>query len=141
MVTGLEDFLTKAAASDALRGASSAAAAFGDRQRVLNDDQALDVDRPLHWRRCQWPGQGAVVAYSAALAAAMNGTVLRLHRARGAAGKAGAPRPTGLFGSVLHTARGFYDRDCSAAALGRGSAGGAGVWRPVGLRGPALNGI
>ena len=96
VVTGLEVFLTKAAASHAPRGAASAAAAFGDRQGTLDADQALDVERPLHWRRSQWPGQGAAVAYSAALAAAINGTVLRLHRARGAAGKAGELRPVGF---------------------------------------------
>ena len=85
VVLGLEDFLAKAAACQP-SGISSADAPA---QGPSTLDASAAEEHPLHWRRCLWPAQEASVAYSTALAAATNCTILRPWGIGSAGGKAG----------------------------------------------------
>ncbi len=65
VVTGLQHFLSKAAAASTDGGqpdATQSAETPGVRDSGV-----------LHWRRCRWPGQAAAADHQAALAAAARG--------------------------------------------------------------------
>ena len=97
VVTGLEEFLTKAAAASEQPKTPGPDAPASAAAHDTYEGLGLDPDRVLHWRRCQWPAQESAVAYSAALAAATNGGILRLHGAGAGDSGAGAyePEPRG----------------------------------------------